>query len=317
MNPLISVIVLVYNVEKYLRRCIDSVISQSYNNFEIILVNDGSTDKSGEICKEYIHEKRITYISKENGGLSSARNVGLDIANGKYIMFLDSDDYINKDSLSNLSKIMNQNSPDIIAIKSRVVYEDGSFEERSANIATGEYGRNDYFRLLNENNCYVACAPYFVYNKKFLEINKFKFYHGILHEDELWMPQILLKAEKIYYSGILVYYHCLRKGSITQSNNFERRGKSLIIVLTELLKIESIVEDPFADVLRDEWADRFFQAVGFLKASNEIVNCFRKKYILKFAKKRRNRLKAVLYLISPKLFYYVWKCSFNVKNRNK
>lgn len=95
MNPLISVVVPIYNVEKYLRKCIDSILSQSYANLEIILVDDGSPDNSGEICDEYANrDHRIKVIHKENGGLSSARNAGLDVCTGEYISFIDSDDFV-------------------------------------------------------------------------------------------------------------------------------------------------------------------------------------------------------------------------------
>lgn len=110
-NPLLSIIVPVYNVEKYLHRCIDSILNQTFTNFELILVNDGSTDNSRNICEEYsIKDARIIVIHKKNEGVSSARNTGLDNAKGKFITFIDSDDYISNDYLEtffieNLSKI--------------------------------------------------------------------------------------------------------------------------------------------------------------------------------------------------------------------
>ena len=107
MNPEISIIVPVYNVEKYLKRCIDSILNQSFTDFELILVDDGSTDNSGEIIDEYaIKDERIKVIHKENGGLSSARNVGIEYSKGNYIAFVDSDDYINK----NMYKILYKNA---------------------------------------------------------------------------------------------------------------------------------------------------------------------------------------------------------------
>lgn len=100
MMPLISIIIPVYNTEKYIRRCIDSVIAQSYSDWELILVDDGSTDESGKICDEYVEkDERIRVFHKENGGVSSARNVGLDNANGEWVTFVDSDDYLQNDAL--------------------------------------------------------------------------------------------------------------------------------------------------------------------------------------------------------------------------
>lgn len=107
MNPEISIIVPVYNVEKYLKRCIDSILNQSFENFELILVDDGSTDNSGKIVDEYEGiDKRIRVIHKQNGGQGSARNRGLDIAKGNYIGFVDSDDWIHRDMYKCMYKFM-------------------------------------------------------------------------------------------------------------------------------------------------------------------------------------------------------------------
>ena len=117
MNPEISIIVPVYNVEKYLKRCIDSILNQSFTDFELILVDDGSTDNSGKIIDEYaIKDERIKVIHKENGGQGSARNRGLDIAKGNYIGFVDSDDWIHKDMYKCMYQIINEDSTDIVQV---------------------------------------------------------------------------------------------------------------------------------------------------------------------------------------------------------
>ena len=113
-EELISVIIPVYNVEKYIRFCLDSVINQTYKNLEIIIVDDGTKDSSGEIAEEYARkDSRIKVVHKENGGLSDARNVGLDIATGKYIAFLDSDDVISLDFYEYLYRLIKENDYDI------------------------------------------------------------------------------------------------------------------------------------------------------------------------------------------------------------
>lgn len=116
-DKLISIIIPVYNVERYLRECIDSIIAQTYKNLEIILVDDGSSDKSGEICDEYSKkDSRIKVIYKKNGGLSDARNVALDIAKGDYIGFIDSDDYIEKDMFQILYNLAEEYNAEISSI---------------------------------------------------------------------------------------------------------------------------------------------------------------------------------------------------------
>lgn len=119
MNKLVSVIVPVYNVEKYLERCINSIIQQSYNNLEIILIDDGSTDASGKICDEYKEkDDRIIVIHKENGGLSDARNAGIKIFTGEYVTFIDSDDYVSKNMVSNMLDILEKSSCRIVQVES-------------------------------------------------------------------------------------------------------------------------------------------------------------------------------------------------------
>ena len=113
-HQLISIIVPIYNVEDYLKRCIDSILGQTYKNLEVILVDDGSPDKCGKICEEYkLIDSRIKVIHKKNGGLSSARNNGLDIATGDFIGFVDSDDYIERNMYESLIEALNNNNADI------------------------------------------------------------------------------------------------------------------------------------------------------------------------------------------------------------
>lgn len=105
---LVSIIVPIYNVEKYLRKCIDSILAQTYTNYELLLIDDGSPDSCGEICKEYLGDARVSYYRKENGGLSDARNYGIDRARGDYLMFVDSDDYLHPRCLEVLVDLMDQ-----------------------------------------------------------------------------------------------------------------------------------------------------------------------------------------------------------------
>ena len=122
-RPIISIIVPVYNVESYLERCINSILNQTFKNFELILVDDGSTDKSGEICDSFAgYDKRIRVIHKKNGGLSSARNVGLDVSIGKYIGFVDSDDWIDEFMYEKLYRNMIKTKSDIVICNFSRVY---------------------------------------------------------------------------------------------------------------------------------------------------------------------------------------------------
>ena len=133
MEELISVVVPVYNVEKYIDKCINSIINQTYKNLEIILVDDGSPDNCGNICDEYAKkDNRIIVIHKENGGLSDARNTGIEVSKGKYITFIDSDDYISDNYVSFLYNLIIEYKADISIGKHYVLYENGEI-----NTATG------------------------------------------------------------------------------------------------------------------------------------------------------------------------------------
>ncbi|MFR2264579.1 MAG: glycosyltransferase family 2 protein [Clostridium sp.] len=172
MNPEISIIVPVYNVEKYLKRCIDSILNQSFTNFELILVDDGSTDNSGKIIDEYaIKDERIKVIHKENGGQGSARNRGLDIAKGNYIGFVDSDDWIHKDMYKCMYKIINEDNTDIVQVGHNMVEE---------------YTKD---KRCNINNLNIICIDNII--EKFADCNSFEvlpliFPVNKLYRRELW-----------------------------------------------------------------------------------------------------------------------------------
>lgn len=142
--PAISVIVPVYNAEKYLRRCVDSILGQTFTDFELLLINDGSTDSSGAICDEYaVKDERVRVFHKPNGGVSSARNLGLDKARGERITFIDSDDYIDEEFISNLSS---QKECDLAVGDFRIVEAIVNFD--NCHIRQGRYGYNDIGKIL-------------------------------------------------------------------------------------------------------------------------------------------------------------------------
>ena len=155
-TPLISVIIPVYNVEKYLHRCLDSVIAQTYQNLEIICVDDGSIDESGRICDQYaVRDARIKVIHQENQGLSAARNRGLDAAEGEYIAFVDSDDYILEDMYKKmLDKLLNYNV-DLCVCQWQYEFSDGRQVVKKKNIDPTIYGRKaslEFARFLYRGN---------------------------------------------------------------------------------------------------------------------------------------------------------------------
>lgn len=217
METLISVIVPVYNVDKYLKRCLDSIISQTYKNLEIILVDDGSTDTSGEICDEYAKlDGRIKAIHKENGGLSSARNAGLDIMTGEYVTFVDSDDYVSNDYVNLMySQICKHNAD--IAVVSFKMFFDGDCECIYDDVPTiTVYNQKNAIREL----LHIAKIKQSAWGKLYCsELYKtIRFPYGKLYEDLAVIYKIMLKANKTVYIDAPLYQYYIRENSIMQSD---------------------------------------------------------------------------------------------------
>ena len=216
-NGLISIIVPVYNVEKYLNRCVDSIVNQTYKNIEIILVDDGSKDRSGEICDFYAkNDDRIQVIHKKNGGLSDARNHGIKIAKGAYISFVDSDDWIEEDIYE---KCMNSNkkyNADIINFAIQINHSDGKFYNQSIKKEKILYDNEGLIYLNTFKNLDISAC-----NKIFRTslFNDIEFPFGKLCEDCYIMFKLFHKAKSVLVTPYIGYHYFKRKGSITISEN--------------------------------------------------------------------------------------------------
>ncbi len=215
MNKLISIIIPVYNVEKYLEKCILSVINQTYKNIEIILVNDGSPDNSIEICKKYARiDSRIIYIEKENGGLSSARNVGIDVAKGEYIGFVDSDDYISSDMYEKLYDIISSENADMAICNLNWVDENGkTLDGHISPIKDEVCSQKDIFeKFLSNNYFYYVTAVNRLYAKHLF--TNIRFPEGKLHEDEFTAHLFYDKCDKVVCCSESLYFYVQRQSSI-------------------------------------------------------------------------------------------------------
>lgn len=226
MNDLISIIIPVYNVEKYLDKCIDSVLNQTYTNLEIILVNDGSTDNSPAVCNAWADKDgRIKVIHKENGGLSDARNAGLSEAQGAFIAFVDSDDYIEADMYEKLISTIHQTESDIALCKFRYVYETEQYSVFSADsFDITEYGASDAISALIDDRIRQV-----VWNKLYKTqlIKDTLFDVGKFHEDEFWSYKAIGKAVKIAEIDYTGYNYMQRENSIMNKGYSIRRLDAL------------------------------------------------------------------------------------------
>lgn len=212
MLEMVSVIIPVYNVESYLVKCLNSVINQSYSNIEIILVDDGSTDKSSEICDAYAkNDDRIQVIHKINGGLSEARNVGIDYAKGQYITFIDSDDYIAKDYIEYLYNMLIQDDADISIVSNKKVWND--------------YEKLDELKMKKRSFQSIEAIEDLLYQKhidnsawgkmyKKSLFNQIRYPIGKLYEDLGTTYRVFYNADRIIWCNQQKYYYFQRNNSI-------------------------------------------------------------------------------------------------------
>lgn len=212
-NPLISVIIPIYNVEKYLRRCVDSVLSQTYKNLEVWLVDDGSPDGCPAICDEYAErDNRVKVIHKRNGGLADARNVALDRATGDYIVCVDSDDYISTTHIEGLYKLIVDNNADV-AVNTSCSFLEGT--EPKLDKADSKVYTYDSLHAV-ETMFYQEKFDTSAWGKMYkLELfNDVRYPKGLLFEDLPTTYKLLLKAKKVAFQNIQSYYYFLRADSI-------------------------------------------------------------------------------------------------------
>lgn len=212
-DKMVSVIIPVYNVEKYIRECVDSVIKQTYRDIEIILVDDGSTDSSGILCDEYAkNDLRIKVIHKQNGGLSSARNAGIEIATGDYLTFVDSDDYIALDMLEQLMYAIEHFDADFVAcgITSSVDKLDKNMMKDVLLYTKGETLK---FILKEKKIVTSACGK--LYSKELFE--RIRYPYGMLYEDFGTTYKLVDISKRIVFVDVKKYYYRCNFGSITKS----------------------------------------------------------------------------------------------------
>ena len=224
-EPLISVIVPVYNVERYIERCVDSILAQTYTNLEIILVDDGSTDCSGRICDDVTKKDiRVRTIHQKNGGLSSARNTGIRYANGICYAFIDSDDYIAIDYIAYLYRLLQKNQAQIAICGYRKVSENNAKIKENFDSEVGTVNLYDskeaLFRLLYQRKMITSVCGRLFRAELFEEI---RFPKGKLHEDVAVMYRLFDSSEKIVCTSAEKYYYFQREDSIVNKDFRKQR----------------------------------------------------------------------------------------------
>lgn len=237
-----SIIVPVYNVEDYIEKCICSIINQTYKNFELIIVNDGSPDDSQKIIDKYVKkDKRIKSFIKENGGQSDARNYGLEYISGDYILFVDSDDCIEVELLERLNKTLVKNRVDILRFECSTYDENGN---KLVSSKGTDYKNKDVSLCLRElvTRSFVEPPWLYCYNTKFWKKNSFRYTKGRVHEDFGLTLLILYKANTISTISYDGYRYLIRKGSTTNSLCYDKVKKAAYDMLAEGKKLNSFLK---------------------------------------------------------------------------
>ena len=278
------------------------------SDYELILIDDCSTDASLKIAYKYKSNHVKVLKNTSNLGLSETRNIGIKNASGDYIIFLDSDDYIEKTALFCLNKLICENKfPDIVYT--------GFIEERGTSIVkkygyvskpNKRYSRYDFLRSELENRTLYAAACFGIYKRKLIIDNKLFFKKGIYHEDELWTPQVVDKSQYIYLSDLAYYHYIRRDNSITKVKDKTQNGIDLINSCYDLIELFSKMDDDYLKKLMNNHI-----AMLYMKAMcrgrlyrKEYINLIDRKFPICYATTFVDKIKAILFLISPYYYYY-------------
>ena len=306
-KPKFSIIVPVYNTEKYLKRCLDSIKSQSFKDYEVIIVNDGSTDKSDDIISKYPYK----VINQENQGLSMARNNGVKEALGEYLIFLDSDDYIEKDLLKEIAA-SSLNQPDLIRFQTKEVYDTGEIKDYKETPFTNKSGE-EAFKLISKYH-FVENAWAYAIKKDYYLKEKYSFKKGAYHEDFGLLPLIIIKAKVVNSIAYLGYNYYQRTGSIMNSNDYNKTKKKVkdfydhyLYLKEEISKTKldktyfmSFISNSLILKITELKGKDYKEALTKLKKDNVYNNLLTDNFFRK--------LKKILVKINPKLYYRSFKC---------
>lgn len=298
MENLVSVIVPVYKVEKYIYRCIESIINQTYIKLEVILVDDGSPDKCGEICDYYAKkDDRVKVIHKENGGLSDARNKGIDYASGEYIIFIDADDFIHPRMIEILFETIETEKSDVAVCDFLKVYDNEDITFRNI----GEYSKNLYTNIEALENFYNSSKiQMLVAWNKLYKIDLFsniRYPNGKIHEDEFTTYKVLYLANKIVYVDEKLYYYLQRAGSIMSENFNLKRLQRLDALEEKMLFFE---EKNLTNLYNQAMfiyllsiCDSIIKLKNIYPKEKEIIQSLKKRYALNYQRAKTREFSLV------------------------
>lgn len=304
--PKFSIIIPVYNVEQYLERCLESVLAQDYENMEVILVDDGSKDKSGMQCDCYAgNYPWIKVIHKENGGLSSARNAGLEMATGDYVFFLDSDDFIEANMCWSLADyLLSYPGVDVISIDG---YEETEFQRHMRRIPFENLrcinGEEYLISRYSQRNMNVEAWLY-LFKRDFLMDGGFRFVEGILHEDVEFTPRVIEQARQILEVPDAFYHYVVREGSISTRRDKTKNIRDLFCTLEQTsIRAQRMTNKELGKWTKEAVLNSYLSMVQdagmYKKKYRHMLN---KRFVIGKAATLRNHLRVALFLVNVRLY---------------
>ena len=299
--PKFSIIVPVYNVEKYIKKCLDSIFSQSFKDFEVIVVNDGTKDNSIDIVKKY----NVKLIEQENKGLSEARNTGVKKASGEYLIFIDGDDYIEKDLLKEINRSL-KNNPDIVRYQAKLIESDTSIDYNEKEFQ----GLNGQEAFKEISKChFVETAWLYAIKKEYYINNKYSFKKGAYHEDFGLIPLVVFKASSVNSINYCGYCYVVRSGSIMTTKDYNKTINKVNDVFDHYKYLTEAVDK----TKLDKTYFNSFLANSLIYKITELNNKDYKVYKKKLKKEKvfdnllndtfKRKIKNYIIRISPKIYY--------------
>ena len=305
----LSIIVPAFNVEKYIHKCLSSLLNQTSDDYEIIVINDGSTDKTDQIIEE-TYQCKIKYINKgKNTGLSDTRNIGTESANGDYIIFVDADDYVENDCVYQCKEIVKHNPrADVIYVGHYKEKNNERLKNKGFSSATDRLWESDKFMISElRKRHFPIPACFAIYRKEFLLENNLKFTTGILHEDELWSIEVALKSKWIATSSKCYYHYVIREGSITHKKDLTQNGLDIIFICNRMIQMLNGIENSSLKKLFSNHIAMLYMK-GMCRGAlyrKEYRNRFNRWIPIRLSYFLKDRLKASLFAISPYLYYKI------------
>ena len=284
MQEIISIIVPVYNVENYLERCVESILKQTYTNFELLLINDGSTDQSGDLCDQLaLRDQRIRVIHKENGGLSAARNTGIDHASSDLIGFIDSDDYIDADMYETLYRQLRESNADLSMCGHYDVFHQIP-EKQVSEIKTWNLSSEEAIKMVMEAKVLSVTAVNKLYKKELF--NHLKFEVGKIAEDAFIMIRLLDQCQKVAATNEKKYYYVHREYIIT-TQKFSLKFLNVIEAYEQNANIIREHYPAIADVatMRLNWA--YFYVLDRLLIDSDFKDKLLEDKLINYLKQNR------------------------------